>query len=78
MLLTLERLKRIAYKNTTMRIAGYDIQPIVLHLPDDIKYVKQSEDMKNRLHEAGIDDAMFVSGIHAEKIWHFGRPSLYS
>jgi len=55
-----------------MRIAGYDIQPIVLHLPDDIKYVKQSEDMKNRLHEAGINDAMFVSGIHADKFGILG------
>ena len=48
-----------------MKIAGLDIQPIALYLPDEEKYMRQLEELKVRLNEAGINDTIFVAGIHA-------------
>lgn len=55
-----------------MRIAGYDIQPIVLHVEGDEKYVQRFTDMKIRLLNAGITDAKFVSAINGVQMGIIG------
>lgn len=50
-----------------MRIAGLDIQPILLHIQGEEKYEQQFARAKQHLIDSGISDTIFVSGINAKE-----------
>lgn len=50
-----------------MRIAGFDVQPILLHIQGDEKYETQFVRAKQHLIDNGINDTIFVSGINSKE-----------
>jgi len=50
-----------------MKLAGFDIQPILLHIQGDEKYEQQFTRAKQHLIDNGIHDTKFVSGIYAKE-----------
>jgi GR25 family glycosyltransferase involved in LPS biosynthesis len=50
-----------------MRIAGFDVQPILLHIQGDEKYEERFTRSKQHLEDNGIIDTIFVSGINAKE-----------
>lgn len=49
-----------------MNISGYDIQPIMLYLPDTEKWRQRAVDGEKHFNEAGITDVIKVGGIYGE------------
>lgn len=49
-----------------MNISGYDIQPIMLYLPDTGKWRIRYEEGKKHFEENGIENIITVYGIHGE------------
>ncbi len=49
-----------------MKIAGYDIKPILLYLPDTPEWVARWEEGKKHFAEQGIEDILEVAGVHAQ------------
>lgn len=50
-----------------MKIAGLNIKPIAIHLPDEEKWVKRYEDAKAHFEEQGVDEIFWLTGIHGKK-----------
>lgn len=55
-----------------MKIASYNIQPILLYLPDEPVWLDRREAMDEHLLEQGITDTIHVAGIHAKKFGIIG------
>ena len=55
-----------------MKISHYDIQPILLYLPDEPVWLDRREAMDEHLLEQGITDTIYVAGIHAQKFGIIG------
>jgi hypothetical protein len=51
-----------------VKIANYEIQPILLHIPDEEVYNVRHNEMLQRLNDIGIHDTYSVKGI---QIWKF-------
>jgi len=49
-----------------MNIAGYDIQPIMIHLPDTEKWQKRYADGKAHFESEGIENIISIAGIYGE------------
>lgn len=49
-----------------MKIGKYEIQPVLLYLPDEPEFVKAWEDCKQHLSEKGIDDCISFPGIYGK------------
>jgi len=49
-----------------MKIAGYDIQPIMLYLPDTDKWRQRAIDGEKHFNEQGITDIIKIAGIYGE------------
>lgn len=56
-----------------MNIAGYNIQPILLYLPDTQAWLDRWEAMKQHLEYCGVfGEVLHVPGVHAEKFGVLG------
>lgn len=55
-----------------MKISNYEIQPILLHIPDEEVYNVRHNEMLQRLRDIGIYDTYSVKGIHAAKFGIIG------
>lgn len=55
-----------------MKIARFDVQPILLHIENDKVYEDRFEQMKRHLEEVGIHDTIFVSGVNAKEMGVIG------
>lgn len=56
-----------------MKIAGYDIKPVLLYLPDTDYWLSRWSAMKEHLNYCGVFDGLIhVAGIHAEKFGVLG------
>ena len=49
-----------------MNIANYDIQPIMLYLPDTEKWRQRAIDGEKHFNEAGIENVIKIPGIYGE------------
>lgn len=49
-----------------MRIAGYDVQPIMLHVPDTEKWVNRFKEGKSHFESVGIENIISVPAIYGE------------
>lgn len=49
-----------------MNISGYDIQPILLYLPDTEKWINRWEEGKKHFAEQGIENIISIPGIYGE------------
>lgn len=50
-----------------MKIAGYNIKPIVVYLSDEEKWIKQYEHAQKYFPEQGVEDIFWLNGVHARK-----------
>ena len=51
-----------------MNIANYDIQPIMLYLPDTEKWRQRAVDGEKHFNEAGIENVIKIPGIYGEGV----------
>ncbi len=56
-----------------MKIAGYDIKPISLYLPDDPEWIARDNRAREYFEQQGIIDTLWIAGIHAQKWGIQGR-----
>lgn len=49
-----------------MNIAGFDVQPILLHIPDEEKYAERYKESLAHYEQVGLKDIISVSGIYGQ------------